>query len=306
MDLRVPTVNIAGRWDRSGLGAFVSDGAFEHFLGTYRAGMAALPPFELFDVPTSFGTVRAYRFAGPGDGTPVVLLPGRNASTPMYETNLRPLLERRTVYGIDLLGEAGLSVQHKVIRDAQDQAQWLDGALAGLGLERAHLLGVSIGGWTAVNCAVHRPGRIASLTLLDPVFTFTGVPAKAILASVALFAPRVPERWRRRVHSWIAGGADVEAAELESALIDAGAKDFTLRTPMPKLFGDEQLRGLDVPVLALIAGRSVMLEPTRAAARARELLPRAQVELWSDASHAVNGEYPEEIAQRAGRFWDEL
>ena len=306
MDLRAPEVNIARRGARNGLGAFVSESAFEHFLGAYRAGMATLPPFELFDVPTSFGTVRAYRFAGPDSGAPVVLLPGRNASTPMYRTNLGPLLQQRTVYAIDLLGEAGLSVQHKPIRGAPDQAQWLDETLAGLGLETAHLLGVSMGGWTAANCAVHRPGRIASLTLLDPVFTFTGIPVKAVLASVALFAPGVPEAWRRRVHSWIAGGADLQAAASESALIDAGAKDFTLRTPAPKMFTEEQLRGLDVPVLALIAGRSVMLDPKRAVARARELLARGEVELWADASHAINGEYPDEIARRAGRFWDEV
>jgi pimeloyl-ACP methyl ester carboxylesterase len=304
MDLRVPTVNIARRWARGRLGAYVSDAAFEHFLTTYRDGMAALPTFELFDVPTSFGIVRAYRFPGPGNGAPAVLLPGRNASTPMYRTNLGPLLERRTVYGIDLLGEAGLSVQRKVIRGAPDQAQWLDEALAGLGLKQAHLLGVSMGGWTAANCAVHRPGRIASLTLLDPVFTFTGVPAKAILASVAMIAPGVPEAWRRRVLSWISGGANMEAAAIEAALIDAGSKDFTLRTPVPKLLSDAQLRGLDVPVLALIAGRSVMLDPVRAEARARTLLPRGQVELWPDASHAINGEYPDEIALRAGQLWD--
>ncbi|KHO23207.1 alpha/beta fold hydrolase [Mycolicibacterium setense] len=306
MDLRVPTVNIAGRWARDGLGAFISEAAFAHFLGTYEAGMATLPPCELFDVPTTFGTVRAYRFTGPDTGAPAILLPGRNASTPMYRTNLEPLLKHRTVYGIDLLGEAGLSVQHKAVRDAPDQAQWLDETLAGLGLEKAHLLGVSMGGWTAANAAVHRPGRIASLTLLDPVFTFTGVPVKAILASVALFAPGVPERWRRRVQSWIAGGADIDAAETEAALISAGSTDFTLHTPMPKLFTDEQLRSIDVPVLALIAGRSVMLDPPRAVARARELLVNGQIELWSDASHAINGEYPEEIAQRAGRFWGDV
>ncbi|MGV0813314.1 alpha/beta hydrolase [Mycolicibacterium boenickei] len=306
MDLRVPTVNIAGRWARGGLGAFASDAAFGHFLTTYEAGMAARPPFELFDVPTSFGTVRAYRFDGPGTGRPVVLLPGRNASTPMYKTNLQPLLQQRTVYGIDLLGEAGMSVQNRVIRGGPDQAHWLDEALAGLGLDGAHLLGVSMGGWTAVNCAAHRPGRIASVTLLDPVFTFTGVTAKAIVASVAMLAPGVPENWRLRVMSWISGGADMDAAATEAALISAGSKDFVLRTPPPKLFSDEQLRGLDVPVLALIAGRSVMLDPQRAVARGRELLPRGQVELWPDASHAINGEYPDEIAERAARLWDEV
>ena len=75
--------------------------------------MAQLPPFDARnDVATAFGTVRASRFDGPA-GTPVVLLPGRNASTPMYRTNLPSLLRGRTVYSIDLLGEAGLSVRDR-------------------------------------------------------------------------------------------------------------------------------------------------------------------------------------------------
>jgi pimeloyl-ACP methyl ester carboxylesterase len=308
-DLTVPRVNIAPRWSRGQLGAFVSDAAFAHYSSTYRAGMAALPPFgESADVPTSFGTVRAYRFDGPSTAldTPVLLLPGRNASSPMYAVNLPPLLEQRTVYSVDLLGEAGLSVQDKFITGPDDQAQWLDETLAGLGLKRVHLLGVSIGGWTATNAAVRRPGRAASLTLLDPAMTFATIPVKAILASLVMFLPGVPDTVLRRVLSWIAGGAEVDDSLPEAALISAGSTDFMLRTPMPKLFTDDQLRSLDIPVLALIACRSVMHDAARAAARARNLLPRGQVELWADASHAINGEYPSEIAERSHRFWDEV
>ena len=43
-----------------------------------------------------------------------------------------------------------------------------------------------------------------------------------------------------------------------------------------------------------------------AAAWARNLLPRGQVEPWPDASHAINGEYPNEIAERAGQLWDDV
>jgi pimeloyl-ACP methyl ester carboxylesterase len=151
------------------VGHFESERARAHFLSVYRTAMAQLPPVsESTDVPTSFGTVRAYRFDGPSAGPLVVLLPGRNASTPMWRVNIPALLEQRTVIGIDLLGEAGMSVQDKPITGPDDEAQWLDDALAGLGLGRAHLLGVSIGGWTAVNYAVRRPGRAASVALLDP------------------------------------------------------------------------------------------------------------------------------------------
>jgi pimeloyl-ACP methyl ester carboxylesterase len=287
------------------VGDFKSPQAHAHFSAVYQRAMAELPSVdETYDVPTSFGTVRVYRFTGTVDTTPVLLLPGRNASTPMWRNNIPALLDRRPVLGVDLLGEAGMSVQGKPITGPDDEAQWLDETVAGLGLRRVHLMGVSIGGWTATNYAARRPGRAASLVLLDPVFTFAPVAVKAVLASPALFIPGVPRRLRRRVLRWISGGADFDDAATEAALIESGSTDYVLRKAMPRMITDEQLRTLDVPVLALIAGRSVMHDAMRAALRARALLPRGRVELWPEASHAINGEYAEQIAERAAVFWD--
>jgi hypothetical protein len=283
VDLAVPDVRIAPIAEK--VGHFRSAAAFEHFRAAYRAGMAGLPPFsELVDVPTSFGTVRAYRFDGPaGSGgpersdpgeksrPPVLMLQGRNASTPVWRANLPGVLNGRTAYCIDLLGEAGLSVQDRPITGPDDQAQWLDETLAGLGLDAFHL-----------------------------------IPFKTALMSVGLFAPGVPEALRRRVLRWIAGGADADDSVPEAALIAAGSSDFVLRSAMPKLFTDDQLRSLDIPVLAFIAGRSVIHDAKRAAARARNLLPDGKVEYWADASHAINGEYPDEIAEESQRFWDDV
>lgn len=308
MDLAVPEPRRAPRTSRSGVGHFVDDvgyDGFEHFLAAYRAAMAEMPtPSSMLDVPTGFGTVRAYRFDGPESGTPVVLLPGRGASTPMWADNLPGLLEHRTVYCLDTLGEAGLSVQSAPIASVADEARWLDETLAGLGLARAHLLGVSIGGWAAVNLAVHGAARIGSLTLLDPVMTFASIPLKVVLVSGAMTSPGVPEALRRRILRWISGGTDVDDSVPVARLISAATIDFVIRLPAPKLISEDQLRALDVPVLALLAGRSVMLNATRAAARAKELLPNGRVEVWPDASHAINGEFPERIAETAGRFWD--
>ncbi|OBB36055.1 alpha/beta fold hydrolase [Mycobacterium sp. 852002-51961_SCH5331710] len=148
------------------VGDFKNERARAHFLGVYRAAMAELPPVaESRDVATSFGSVRVHRFGGPPDRTPVILLPGRNASAPMWHDNIAHLQRHRPVIGIDLLGEAGLSVQEKPIRGPDDEAQWLDEAVAGLGCNRVHLMGVSIGGWT-LRCGP--PPRMRSMASTRP------------------------------------------------------------------------------------------------------------------------------------------
>lgn len=260
------------------------------------------PPSQSPDIATRFGIVRAHRFDGPA-GRPVVLLPGRNAATPVWAANLPALVAHRTVYAIDLLGEPGLSVQRRPFRDGEDQARWFDDLLSGLGLSSPHLMGVSFGAWFATNYAVRRPGQVPSLTLLDPVMTFASVPIRTMLTVAPMAMPGVPKAYRRWVLRWLSGGAEIDDADPIGALIAAGSAEFQSRQPLPKRFTGEQLRALDVPVLALLAGRSVIHDAPRAAATARNLLPRSRVELWTAASHAIIGEFPTEIAEATGTFW---
>jgi hypothetical protein len=90
---------------RHNVGHFKGERARAHFLSVYQTAMAQLPPVrESADVPTSFGTIRAYRFDGPSAGPPVVLLPGGNASTPMWRVNIPALLQHRTVFRGPRLG----------------------------------------------------------------------------------------------------------------------------------------------------------------------------------------------------------
>jgi hypothetical protein len=51
---------------------------------------------------------------------------------------------------------------------------------------------------------------------------------------------------RRRVFSWISGGADVDESLPEAALISAGSTDFALLTAMPKSFADDELQQLAI------------------------------------------------------------
>ena len=107
-----------------------------------------------------------------------------------------------------------------------------------------------------MNYGVRRPGRAASLTLLDR-FSRSRDPARTLLVSTGLFMP-VPEAVRRRVFSWISAGAEADDSLPEAALICAGSTDYVMRKAMPKSFTDHQLRSLDCPLLALRWVRSGM------------------------------------------------
>ena len=70
-----------------------------------------------------------------------------------------------------------------------------------------HVVGLSIGGWTAMNLAIHRPQKIVSLTLIEPVFVFTSMSIEAIVRSIPASVPWLPRRLRDDFNSWTAGGA---------------------------------------------------------------------------------------------------
>ncbi|WP_438943471.1 alpha/beta fold hydrolase [Nocardia otitidiscaviarum] len=283
------------------VGYFADRAGFDRFAAAYRDGMAAMPvPDEMVAVSTSFGPVRAYRF-GSGGGRPLVLLSGRQASTPMWRANLPALLADRTVWSIDSIGEPGASTQLAPLVTPEGQATWVAEAIAGLGLDRPHLLGVSIGGWLATRVAIHRPESVATVTLLDPANTFAPLSWKMIVVSLGSVLPGMPMRLRYRLLGWISGGAEVDDSVPEGRLIASGMRDFHSAQPMPARPTEAELTGIKVPVLAILAGRSIIHDAERAAASARRI-PGADVEVWASASHAINGEFPERIAERLATF----
>lgn len=282
-----------GHWD--------SAGGQDRFLAAYDAAFADLPePAETIDVRTDFGIVRVYRFAGADAGTatarpPLVLLPGRASASPVWADNLPSLLRIGDVYTIDLLGEPGMSVQERPITSDADQAAWLRQTLDALPEESFHLVGLSIGGWTAANLALHEPAHIASLTLIDPVYVFAGMPFETIVRSLPASVSWLPRSWRDSFNSYTAGGAPVED-EPVADMIEAGMQHYSLKLPQPTRISEERLATIELPVLAIIAGRSVMHDSQAAAETAERALPDATVRVYPDASHAVNGEHPDEIA----------
>lgn len=289
--------------DTSPIGHFASAEGRDRFMGAYRTAMAELPvPDATLDLRTSFGVVRMYRFDGPA-GPPLLLLPGRASASPMWADNLPSLRRLRTVYTVDLLGEPGASVQDRPIESDADHARWLHEALTGLPEPSVVLVGVSIGGWTATNLALREPANVDGVVLLDPVLTFADLSFGAVVRSIPVSVRWAPRAWRDSFNRWTANGAPVED-EPVADMIESGMRDYVLDLPAPTRISEARLAGLRTPVLAVIAGASVMHDPAEAARTASTTLPNATVLTYDGASHAVNGEQPDRIAADVAAFLD--
>lgn len=267
----------------TGIGEFTSAEGRRRYEAAYEKAMALCPtPVEKVDVDTRHGTTRIHRFGDAREGPPIVLLSALMSTSAGYWQLLPTLSERHTVYAVDTLGEAGASVQTTPLVDIPDRARCLDEALAGAGLTDVHVVGVSTGGWHAANLAVHAPERVASLSLLEPTTLTVGF-SRGTIAFGALLAVVRTDWTLRRFLRWSAGADIIDRAD--TRLVLAGIRDYRPRVPFQFPPGDDAIRSITAPVLAVFGARSVVQDSVRAAERLRALLPDADVDVLPDAGH---------------------
>src|SRR5699024_3048027 len=144
-----------------------------------------------------------------------------------------------------------------------------------------HVVGLSIGGWAAAHLALPTPGLVGTLTLMDPVYVFDDMPFETIVRSIPAAFPWLPKSWRGSVNSYTAGGAPVEDVPV-AEMIEAGMQHYRMKLPQPERITPGQLSSLEMPVLAFLAGESVMHDPPTATETAEEALTDGTVHVYPE------------------------
>lgn len=130
-----------------------------------EAALAQAPEPEQLDLPDG----RRLRYLRVGEGgTAALLIHGLGGDIDAWQMTQATLAVDRAVYAIDLPGH-GESTKEIRIGDLAELAETVAHAMDALGLERAHLVGHSLGAGTALQLALTHPGRVASLALIAPV-----------------------------------------------------------------------------------------------------------------------------------------
>jgi pimeloyl-ACP methyl ester carboxylesterase len=125
-----------------------------------------------------------------------------------------------------------------------------------------------------MNQAIRAPGRVASITLLDPA-GLTKLDARFWWwLSVTGLATLTPMPLRRRLARWLDSPAMLQPELM--TLMWAAIRGYRTEPKFPGVLTEDELRTITVPVLLITGARSALLTPAEARARG-SLMPHAEV-----------------------------
>jgi pimeloyl-ACP methyl ester carboxylesterase len=103
-----------------------------------------------------------------GSGEPVILIHGFMYHTVMWKKNMDALAENFKVYVIDLFGWGFSERLNETEYSFERYAKQITGFMDALNIQKASLIGQSMGGGISVYVAANNPERINRLILVDP------------------------------------------------------------------------------------------------------------------------------------------
>jgi pimeloyl-ACP methyl ester carboxylesterase len=194
-----------------------------------------------------------------------------------------------------------------------DMADDAAGLLDHLGIERAHVVGASMGGMIAQTVAIRHPGRVLSLVSImsNTGARLTGQPALGVLPIFLKRAPRSREGFVEhtvRLYEAIGSpGFERDEAELRAQLerawergIDPAGSARQLAAITTGANRAPQLRRLDVPALVIHGRADRLVNPSGGRATAKAI-PGARLLMIDGMGHDLpRGAWPQIVEAIAG------
>ena len=240
-----------------------------------------------------------------GEGPPLLLLHGFGGDINIWVFNQEALSEApRTVYALDLPGH-GQSSKDVGEGDLGSFVDTLVGFMDVLGIEKAHLVGHSMGGAIAASLALAHPERVQSLVLIASAGLGEEINGDYIEGFIA--ANR--RREMKNVLGLLFADPDLVTRQLvndELRFKRMDGVDEALRKSADKLFPDGRqadvpdLSGLEVPML-VIWGKEDNVVPV---SHSENVPDHARVEVLDNTGHMPQMEAAGRVNRLIGAFLD--
>jgi len=238
----------------------------------------------------------------------VVLLHGAGMDHSVWQFQARAFAHRGlNVLSLDLPGHG-----HSDDPAPPTVSQYADivaALLDELGVQKAHILGISLGAYIAIDLAARFPSVVDSLVLIGVAESMPVHPA--LLAAAEAddhLAVELMTSWihARTAHTgghptpglWMMGSSMRLLERARPGVIHndlAACNDYDSAS--------EHAAGISAPVLVLMGERDLMTRPAAAAPLA-ETFPNCRTVIVPDAGHMVMVEQPDAVIDESLDFWD--
>lgn len=251
-------------------------------------------------VPTSNGYDLGYAEAGGSERLPVVFLHGVGSDKSVWRPQLEHFAAERRAIAFDYPGY-GESDPAPEGTTREDYASAIFSAMHELGIDRAHVCGLSLGGVVAIAMSAADPDRCASLVLAD---SFAVHPdGRAIYERSLAAADNLRAAAESRVDILLAQPADpvVRSEVVETmARIDPAAYRIAAEAVW---LADQRDRAEAIRAPALVlCGAEDKVTPPALSKELAHLIPGARYERIEGAGHISNLERADEFNTLVGAF----
>jgi pimeloyl-ACP methyl ester carboxylesterase len=281
------------------------------FEGLFRLPGGRPPLLRVAEVETHDATISSL-ISGEGPDQ-VICLHGLGSNKTSFFETISALTPKHTVHAIDLPGFGSSSKPARAAYDASYFARSVLSYMDAMDIERAHLVGNSMGGRVAVELALTAPERTQTLSLLAPALAFRRrrelVPLVRLMRPELAAIPHPLRAARVREQFWSLfarperldpAAADIAADEFcrtyrsRSARIAfyAAARNIYLDAPDGKNGLWTRLPSLRPPALFIWGDRD-RLVPAAFSKHVAGVLPVARQVVLSECGHVPQVELPE-------------
>ncbi len=236
-------------------------------------------PFKQRYVETIFGKTFILE-SGVPENPPLILLHGSCSNSAFWFEEISILSNMFHVLAVDIIGEAGNSEEKRLDINQDGYADWLKEVLDALSIEKAIVMGNSLGGWMALKFSVKYPDCVSKLILIAP---------SGLSVQNADFLERAKNTALKNealtLDSSVAQGNELpKEVEEFINLILWGYNPITEELPA---FSDEQIVRLVMPILFIAGKNDIMIDTVSAAQRLNKLIPNAEAHLLENTGHVV-------------------
>jgi pimeloyl-ACP methyl ester carboxylesterase len=289
------------------------------FEGMFRLPNGRAPLLRIHDVPV--GRIRVSTLTM-GQGPDMLLLHGLGATKASFFETAAALSRSYRVHAIDLPGFGSSSKPATAAYDARFFASNVTGVMDALGIERAHMVGNSLGGRVAIEVGLREPERVAGLALLCPAVAFVKRGYSPIVRLLRPELGLLPHRFARATVAKQFWGlfadsdlvdpsvADIVVDEFQRIYGSAGARLAFLSAArnvyLDRPFGRDgfypRLAKLE-PQTVFVWSSDDKLIPAGFSRHVAEWLPTAEQIVIDACGHAPQVERPEQVNGLLERFF---